>query len=133
MKRFFGFVLVPAASVFFSALTFAVSAHCDFNNDGYDDLAIGVPDDSVNGHPAAGAVQVLYGRAGGLSATNNQLWHKDSPNILGDAEDNELFGSALACGDFNGDGFADLAIGTPGGNVNNYEQAGSVTILYGSS
>src|SRR5262249_49858421 len=34
--------------------------------------------------------------------------------------------------DFNGDGFADLAIGAPYADINGVEDAGSVTILYGS-
>src|SRR3954449_5187448 len=34
--------------------------------------------------------------------------------------------------DFNGDGYADLAIGAPGEGVGGHGAAGSVTILYGS-
>jgi hypothetical protein len=35
--------------------------------------------------------------------------------------------------DFDGDGFADLAIGTPGDDVGTVKQAGTVTVLYGTS
>ena len=35
--------------------------------------------------------------------------------------------------DFNGDGFADVAIGAPGTTVNTQERAGSVSVLYGSA
>src|SRR4029450_5275455 len=38
------------------------------------------------------------------------------------------FGASLAWGDFDGDGFGDLAIGIPGYNL----QAGAVGVLYGS-
>src|SRR6476620_3661770 len=44
----------------------------DFNGDGRDDLAVGVPSESVGSASEAGAVNVLYGGAGGLSATGNQ-------------------------------------------------------------
>jgi hypothetical protein len=117
--------------LFICGITHAATAHCDFNNDGFDDLAVGVPNETVNGHTSAGAVNVLYGKATGLSAANNQFWNKDSANVLGATHDYENFGSALACGDFNGDGVGDLAIGDFLAEVNGKTGAGSVTILYG--
>ena len=39
----------------------------DFNGDGYADLAIGVPHESVNGDEEAGAVNVIYGTTSGLT------------------------------------------------------------------
>jgi hypothetical protein len=41
--------------------------------------------------------------------------------------------SGVAKGDFNGDGFADLAIGEPGATVDGYSSAGDVIVIYGSS
>ena len=38
----------------------------DFNGDTFDDLAVGVPGESVGGTPNAGAVNILYGMLGGL-------------------------------------------------------------------
>jgi hypothetical protein len=52
--------------------------------------------------------------------------------INGVAANGELFGAALASGDFNGDGFDDLAIGAPGDVVSGVS-AGSVNVLYGSA
>ena len=68
----------------------------DFNDDGFADLAIGVPGEDRN----AGAVNVLYGSARGLGATGSggpedQLWTQDSPGIRGGAERNDLFGGGL--------------------------------------
>jgi hypothetical protein len=51
-----------------------------------------------------------------------------------DLKDGDLFGAALAAGDFNGDGSNDLAIGVPGEKVSNsavYNHAGMVNVLYG--
>jgi hypothetical protein len=58
----------------------------------------------------AGAVQVLYGSAAGLTATHNQFWHRNVAGVLGTAKSGARFGSALAAADYTGDGYADLAI-----------------------
>ena len=100
----------------------------DFNNDGFDDLAMGVPRESVGTEDNAGAVNVLYGGANGLTATGDQLWTQNSESVDGEAEASDLFGAALAACDFNGDGFDDLAIGVSGEN----NATGAVQILYGA-
>jgi hypothetical protein len=83
----------------------------DYNGDGFADLAVGTPFESVSGEQLAGAVNVLYGTANGLSAEGNQLWHQDHGGVLDQVEDGDLFGSGLAPADYNGDGFTDLAVG----------------------
>jgi len=69
-------------------------AAANLGKSGQADLAIGVPGDVVSA-VAAGAVNVLYGTATGLSAAADQLWHQDSPGILGNAEAGDRFGHAL--------------------------------------
>jgi hypothetical protein len=103
----------------------------DFNGDGRADLAVGVDFEDVGGASNAGAVNVLYGGGGGLSATGNQLWHQDSAGVLDAAEENDLVGEALAAGDFDGDGRADLAAGVPVESVGGISAAGAVNVLYG--
>lgn len=104
-------------------------AHCDFNNDGFDDLAIGATGEDQAERGPTGAVSVLYGTSDGLKATNNQFWSPISSLGLSDVY---FFGQALACGDFNSDGRDDLAIGAPR-TVINGRDAGAVFILYASS
>ena len=89
------------------------TALSDFNGDGFADLAIGAPYEDVGSLTDAGAVNVLYGSGGGLQATSpdDQFWTQNSPSVRGTAKYNDQFGKSVAAGDFNHDGFADLAIG----------------------
>lgn len=116
----------------------------DFNGDGFDDVAIGVPGEDVGALVDAGAVNVLYGsgfgpQSGVLAPVPAQIWSQDSAGIFGSAEAGDRFGEVLASGDFNGDGFDDLAIGVPGEDVDRTDvalsvaDAGVVNIIYGSA
>jgi hypothetical protein len=128
-------VLLNIAAILLGrSLARAATVHADFNGDGRADLAIGVPGESIEGNTNnSGAVNVLYGSAVGLSTTGNQLWDFDSVGVPGVARADQRFGTALATGDFNGDGRSDLAIGAPFADVNGHPQAGTVVVLYGSA
>jgi hypothetical protein len=64
----------------------------DFNNDGFADLAAGAAGEAVGSAQGAGAVSVLPGSAGGLTATGGQLFTQNSPGVPGVAEAFDLFG-----------------------------------------
>lgn len=111
----------------------------DFNNDGYDDVAVGVPNDtpSPSSSTRGGAVNLIYGSPMGLNAwfVPDMFLTQDSPNMQEASENDDRFGFALATGDYDSDGFEDLAIGIPSESVstNTIEGAGAVSIVYGST
>lgn len=105
----------------------------DFNGDGFADLAIGVPEEDVGDNDNAGGVNVIYGSTLGLTDVGNQFWTRDSAGIQGDPETEGQFGRAITAGDYNGDGFEDLAVGVPGEDVGSTANGGGVTIIYGSA
>ena len=107
----------------------------DYNGDGSDDLAIGAAQETIGTSFGTGAVNVIYGSSGGLSATAviaDQMWTQNSTDIDGVAETKEYFSNSLSSGDYNGDGRDDLAVGTPAEDVGTVIDAGAVNVIYGS-
>jgi hypothetical protein len=114
--------------LFGSSLTVATN----FDGSPYADLAIGVPREDVGSVTDAGAVNVLYGSASGLTATGNEFWNQGSPG-LGGLEAGDRFGSSLAAGMLGGPGHHDLAVGIPYEDVGSVTDAGGVHVIYGSA
>jgi hypothetical protein len=100
----------------------------DFDGDGYDDVVVGVPYDNL-GATDAGSVHVIYGSNSGLTDDDDAAFGQATADIDGTAETGDHFGAVVAAGDFNCDGYDDVAIGIPGEN----SDAGAVQIIYGSN
>ena len=116
----------------------------DFDGDGFDDLAIGIPYYDVKlfwglwSVDDAGGVLIVYGHEDGLGGDRRftMLTQMD----WRDCESGDLFGFSLAAGHFDGDrgagqtGFwlEDLAIGAPGEDTMGERDAGAVNVIYGS-
>ncbi|MDA8020858.1 MAG: FG-GAP-like repeat-containing protein [Thermoanaerobaculia bacterium] len=112
----------------------------DFDCDGFDDLAIAAPHETIPiipGAPsqgtilAAGVVHVLYGNANGIS-TFFGAQEIEERDVGGISEATDFFGDALAAGDFNGDTCDDLVIGIPGEDFDGAFSAGAFVVVYGS-
>ncbi|HEX8103969.1 MAG TPA: integrin alpha [Solirubrobacteraceae bacterium] len=114
---------------------------------GGDELAIGAPDENVNGVADAGAAHVLQGTdAGGLTTDRSEYWVQNDPKINTINEPADRFGAAVVIGDFGGDGDEqtraaiihpfdagsnDLAVGVPGETFGAIKGAGAVEVIYG--
>ncbi|WP_225836174.1 FG-GAP and VCBS repeat-containing protein [Streptomyces sp. NK08204] len=94
-------------------------AKADFNRDGYADLAVGDRSEMVGTKAGAGAVTILWGAASGLGTK--------ATRIPVTARSDYGFGAALASGDFNGDGKADLAVADGVGTIYIYRGGFSQT------
>lgn len=96
----------------------------DVNLDGFDDVLVGAPL-AANGQPTEGRAYLYYGSGG-------------APDINPDwiAESNQAgarFGTVVAgAGDVNGDGYADLLIGSPGHDNGQFDEGG-VSVYLGSA
>ncbi len=113
---------------------FGVATTCgDFDGDGFHDLAIGANGEAIGAEFGAGAVTVVYGSSTGLNTLTSDYLHQDRPGIRGSSEIGDSFGEALAAGDFDGDGFTDLAVGIPGEDIPGVVDAGAVQIFYGAA
>ena len=107
----------------------------DFNCDGFEDLALGIPNEGVAGAPA-GQVRVLYGSPSGLDPKLSAAFDENVPGLATTPESGDFFGETLAAGNFNGDSqngrpCVDLAIGVPGEGAAP-QGKGAVHILFGS-
>jgi hypothetical protein len=79
----------------------------DVNGDGFDDLAVGLPNQTVAG-TNAGAVHVYYG------ARDKSLDGRIAVLTSPDPRTGAKFGQEIGGrGDVNGDGYTDLAVGSP--------------------
>jgi FG-GAP repeat len=103
----------------------------DFDDNGKDDLVVGIPTEDDGAIADSGAIHIFYGAGPGLSTSTSQVITQDDIPATDGNEDPDGFGTSLASGDFDNDGFPDLAVGSPFETVTQ-GQEGAVVVLFGS-
>ena len=99
----------------------AVSSAGDVDGDGYDDVVVGVPFYSGAGVTDGGRALVFHGQSTGIASV--------ASTTINGSTANELLGTSVAgVGDVNGDGYEDVAVGSP-----DYNGQGRVQVFHGSS
>jgi hypothetical protein len=122
----------------FAAATLSTALPSDFNGDGVEDLAVGVPGDSPSGWQQLGGVHIRYGVDERGDRLPNRYLGVDSPGIAPLLRQYPTgFGNRLASGDFDRDGFADLAVSVPGFDEPDPDvpriNVGGVVVVYGTA
>ncbi|MFT7616406.1 MAG: hypothetical protein ACI97A_000027 [Planctomycetota bacterium] len=102
----------------FTLLGESVSGAGDVNNDGFDDVVVGIRGDATNGL-GAGAARVYSGVDGTILYT-----------FLGDNAGDGLGNSVSGAGDANGDGYDDIVVGATGDD-NNGNSSGALRVYSG--
>jgi hypothetical protein len=95
----------------------------DFNGDGYDDLAIG----SYASDSNSGSVSIYFAKK--AASNDAPIYRMDKPDVVIKGGVSSYFGEVLAAADFDGDGTADLFVGSPDFN----DKQGKVWYFHGET
>ncbi len=102
----------------------------DFNGDGYGDVLVGSPLEDKGRKRDAGQVHVIYGTRSGLGSSSTTI-DQGTRGVPGSIDSDDRFGSSVAVGDFDNDGYDDAVVGAEGEDVGKRRDAGAFTVLYG--
>ena len=111
---------------------FSVSGAGDVNGDGFDDLIVGAPFDTLNGN-YSGASFVVFGKTDGTKVALSDVEAGRGGFVINGVSAGDYSGrSVSSAGDVNGDGFDDLIVGAPNDDPNaNY--AGASFVVFGKT
>ncbi|MFH8989846.1 FG-GAP repeat protein [Streptomyces sp. NPDC017940] len=127
-----GIATAPAASAGTPGGTHADDRNSDFDGDGHEDVLVGAPGATVSGKKGAGLVTVQYGSTRGIGTSDVARFSQSTAGVSGAAETGDGFGTAVATGDLDADGYDDAIVGIPGEDLGDKADAGGVAILWGS-
>lgn len=110
----------------------SISSAGDLNNDGINDIVLGVPLFSAStALQYCGSAYVIYGKLGGFHGTIDLSTSFEGFQIRGPTA-GAYFGKSCTSADINGDGFFDLIIGASRADPLGLTDAGMVYVLFGN-
>jgi Ca2+-binding RTX toxin-like protein len=121
----------------YSSFGASVASAGDVNGDGFGDLIIGASGeglDASNNYTYTGNSYVVFGKSGGWNSTLNVSSLNGSNGFRLDGIIREQSGKSVAsAGDVNGDGFADIMIGSPLADLPGNTDAGWSRVIFGKA
>lgn len=127
-----GFTITGSSS--FSSFGWSIDGAGDMDGDGLDDVAIGAPELPFGG---LGRVYVIYGSK---ETASFEAWRRDGriTVLRGQRNETDELGAGAGVdvaglGDVNGDGLADLSVGSDLAENLGRFRAGAVNVVYGSA
>ncbi|MGY0020096.1 hypothetical protein [Streptomyces sp. cg35] len=123
-----------AASADTAGAADSVTHHkADFTGEGYGDVAFSAGNATASGRKNAGDFVALYASANGITSVKRTTISQNTTSAPGSSEAGDGFGRVGAYGDFNRDGFDDLAMGAGHEQVGADLDGGTVALLQGSA
>ncbi|MGB4858296.1 MAG: FG-GAP-like repeat-containing protein [Dokdonella sp.] len=110
-----------------------VVATGDFDGDGKDEIVLGFFSQSFNGMSEVGKVSIMRRSSSGEWIEQGFIRLGSNGYPGGSPMEHDSLGRAVAVGDFDDDGYSDLAIGANRRTVLGQQNAGSVLVVYGSA
>ncbi|HEX6077845.1 MAG TPA: FG-GAP repeat protein [Micromonosporaceae bacterium] len=115
------------------AATTAAAKPYDIDGDGDADAVVGAVGEDLGYDTEAGMLHVLKGSSGGVTTSGDKVIHQDTYGVPGSAEDFDWFAWTNTSGDFNADGYADIAVSAIGEDIGSTWDTGLVQVFYGSA
>lgn len=106
----------------------------DITGDGVDDLAVGLPGESLGTAIGTGGIVVFQGSGSGVVTAGSQWIDQNTTGVPGSNESGDAFGLSLSIGKINKDGYGDLVVGSPYENYYDGKNGdGMLTQFWGSA
>lgn len=105
----------------------------DINGDGFADLVVGSPGEDIGAFTDTGSITVLPGSSTGVTGTGSKEYDLNTAGVPGTSANGDQFGWSQVSGDFNGDGYPDVAVSANALDIGGYTNSGGIWIFYGSA